>query len=60
LMCESLKLKYEDYVEEISLPSKMTLTKVPSLDRQFELTGYIGKVHIQDGVKRVLSKVLGK
>jgi nucleoside-diphosphate-sugar epimerase len=60
LMCESLKLKYEDYVEEISLPSKMTLTKVPSLERQFELTGYIGKVHIQDGVKRVLSKVLGK
>jgi nucleoside-diphosphate-sugar epimerase len=59
-ICDILGLEYKEYVEETPLPPRMTLTKIPNVNKQFELTGYLCKVHIDDGIKRVVTKVLGR
>ncbi len=39
------------------LPERMTLEKKPVLDRQTSILGYVPKVHLEDGVKRVCDRV---
>jgi len=57
LICAYFGLKYEDYVNEYQLPDKMTLEKIPDIQRQTELTGLIPEVSLKDGIKRVCDKV---
>lgn len=57
MICKELNLIYEDYVIEEVLPSKMTLRKVPVLNKQRDLTGYECKVNLPEGIKRLIAKV---
>lgn len=56
-MCEVLEINYNDYVEEKELPYRMTLTKIPDINKQTELTGIIPKVGIDEGIIKVLENV---
>lgn len=56
LMCAYYGLKYSDYVNELPLPEKMTLEKIPDIRKQTELTGIIPEIGINEGIKRVCDK----
>ena len=58
LICDRLKLNYSDYVVESELPERMTLIKVPDLKLQFELTGFISGITIEQGIDRIIKKML--
>ena len=60
IICEQLDLKYEDYVTESPLPEKMTLQKIPSLEKQYELTEYLCKIRIEEGITRIIAKLKDK
>ena len=55
-ICTYFGLRYEDYVNEYDLPSKMTLEKIPDIALQTELTGLIPEVNLDEGIKRVCDK----
>jgi nucleoside-diphosphate-sugar epimerase len=57
MICEELGLKYENYVFEEPLPKKMTLHKIPDLQRQHDLMGLSATIDIREGIKRVIAKV---
>jgi nucleoside-diphosphate-sugar epimerase len=57
LMCDYLGIEYEKMVQETDLPERMTLTKYVNCDLQWELTNYIPKIKIEDGIKIVIDKV---
>jgi nucleoside-diphosphate-sugar epimerase len=44
-------------VRKVELPGRMTLKKVPNLQRQAELLGVVPKVGLEDGVDRVCTKI---
>ena len=56
-MCEILNLNYYDCVNEIQMPDKMTLEKIPDLTKQRELLGILPKVSFDDGIKKVIEVV---
>lgn len=60
IICDQLNLKYEDYIIELPLPDKMTLQKIPSVERQYELTDYLCKITIEEGIARVIARVKEK
>lgn len=53
-MCAKLNLRYEDYVIENDLPDKMTLEKIPSVQKQFNYTGIMPAIDINKGICLVL------
>ena len=57
MMCAYLGLNYNDMVNEIELPERMTLVKIPDIRRQKELTNYINKIDLKTGVGMVIDKV---
>ncbi len=56
-MCEILELNYSDYVIEKELPYRMTLTKIPDIEKQTKLTGIIPEIDIEKGINLVLKNV---
>lgn len=60
IICAQLNLEYTDYVNEESLPERMTLTKIPNLQRQYDLTGVIAHVQLEDGIARIINRVKSK
>ena len=56
-MCKLLGLCYEQYVEETELPPKMTLTKIPDIEKQTKLTGVIPEIDIEKGIELVLKSI---
>lgn len=56
MMCNYYGLNYSDYINELPLPAKMTLEKIPDIRKQTELTGIIPEIDIKTGVKRVCDK----
>lgn len=57
MICNKLKINYSDYVIEKDLPCKMTLEKIPSVKKQFELTGITPEVDLNTGIDLILSKL---
>lgn len=56
--CEIYGVDYDQYVQEIPLPSQMTLAKVPDVRRQKELLGFIPKIDIEEGIQRVAARMV--
>ena len=54
-MCNYLGLEYNEYVEESELPSKMTLTKYPDTNKQYELTKHKCNISIDDGIDKLFT-----
>ncbi len=46
-----------DLVNVVDLPGRMTLRKVPSLDRQRDLLGVVPRVSLEEGVARVCQEI---
>jgi dTDP-glucose 4,6-dehydratase len=44
-------------INEIDLPTRMTLKKRPTLDRMREILGVIPEVSFEEGVKRVCDRI---
>jgi len=57
MMCDYIGINYNDFVEETDLPERMTLVKVPDITTQIQLTNYINKINLKDGIKMVIDKV---
>jgi len=57
MMCDYLDIDFDDHVKITPLPERMTLTKIPSLLLQNELTGHVPVIGIEQGVKRVIDRV---
>lgn len=55
MICSRFGLNYNEYVEEIELPEKMTLEKYPDLSIQRSL-GYEPVIKIDEGLNNVLSR----
>lgn len=55
-ICNQLNVRYENYITEIDLPSKMTLRKEPSLVKQSELLNFYPKINIDEGIKLLIDK----
>lgn len=60
MICGKLGLNYSDYVEEVEMPSRTSLTKLPCLDRQKMLTGFDKFTSLSDGIDKVLNRMLCK
>lgn len=58
MFCYHYGLQYEEHVREVELPDKMTLIKIPNLEKQRRLLGFEPKVSIAEGVKRVAVRVM--
>lgn len=56
IMCAYLYLNPNDYIIEEELPDRMTLEKIPSLERQKSL-GYKPQFQLEYGIKIVLDKM---
>lgn len=59
-MCGKVGVDFNEYVELVDLPSRMTLVKIPDLTKQKTLMGFEPKVSIEEGMDRVLAKVKGR
>jgi nucleoside-diphosphate-sugar epimerase len=57
LICDFLGLDFDSSVELTDLPERMTLTKYPSLSVQAELTAYLPKISLKEGVSRVINNL---
>ena len=58
MFCYHYGLQYEEHVREVELPDKMTLIKIPNLEKQRRLLDFTPKVSIAEGVKRVAVRVM--
>lgn len=58
MFCYHYGLVYEDHVSEVDLPEKMTLVKIPNLDKQRRLLDFYPKVSVEDGVQRVATRIM--
>ncbi len=56
-MCEKLGKNYSKLVNEIDLPTRMTLVKLPDLRKQKELMGFEPKITVEMGIDRVLEEM---
>ncbi len=56
-MCEQLNINFNDHVDLIDLPSRMTLEKIPDLRRQKDLLDFEPSISVEQGIDRVLGKV---
>jgi len=57
MLCNILNKKYELLCDEINIPNQMTLEKIPSTSKMFDLLKYIPKVDIETGLNLVVEKV---
>ena len=60
MICDKLKINYDDYVKEIEMPERMSLTKMPDLRLQESLTGFKSYTPLDIGINRVITKMLSK
>jgi nucleoside-diphosphate-sugar epimerase len=58
MFCRRYGVSYHDLVREISLPSQMTLEKIPDVTRQKELLGFEPRIDIETGVDRVAERMM--
>ena len=58
MLCELTGRNYDQAVESIPQPGRMTLVKCPSLLLQEKLTGYKPAISIEQGVNRVIDYLL--
>jgi nucleoside-diphosphate-sugar epimerase len=59
-LAEMIRAHYQadkNLVKVIEIPSRMTLAKRPTLDRQEEILGVVPKVGLEEGVRRVCERV---
>lgn len=57
MICRGLNINYADYVNELPLPDKMTLEKIPDIRKQTEITGILPEIDIHTGVSLVINKL---
>jgi len=57
MICDELKLNYDNMVETLPLPEKMTLIKIPNLNLQDYYLKYTPKISLEEGIDRVIKKV---
>ena len=58
-LAEMIRANYgasKDLIKTIGLPSRMTLAKRPTLDRQRDLLGVVPEVNLEEGVARVCKR----
>lgn len=60
LMCDIINLNYDDYVNIVPLPDKMTLTKYPDLNLQSNIAPIVFEYDIEKGVKSVLKNLINR
>ncbi len=58
LFCEIYGRDYDTYVEEVPLPSQMTLEKIPDVRRQREWLDFTPKIDIEEGAWRVAARII--
>jgi nucleoside-diphosphate-sugar epimerase len=56
-MCGKLGIEFNEHVDLVDLPGRMTLVKIPDLSKQKQLLGFEPKISIEEGMDRVLAKV---
>lgn len=57
MICDRIGVEYSDYVIEKELPDKMTLEKIPSVKKQFKLTGIIPEIDLNTGLALIICKL---
>ena len=58
MYCDLYKIDYSDHVREVELPDKMTLIKIPNLEKQRRVLNFEPTVSIAEGVKRGAVRVM--
>ncbi len=58
MICNKLELDYNDFVIEVPMPGRTSLTKEPDLTKQTELTGFSDFTSLSDGLDKVINKML--
>lgn len=58
MICTKLQIDYNEFVEEVEMPSRTSLTKLPCLDRQKQLTGFDKFTSLSDGLDKALTRML--
>jgi nucleoside-diphosphate-sugar epimerase len=56
-MCGKLGIEFNEHVDLVDLPGRMTLVKIPDLSKQKALLGFEPKISIEEGMDRVMAKV---
>ena len=56
-IAEKLDVDYDRYVIENELPNRMTLVKIPGLERQKNVLGFEPKINLEEGIDRVIAKI---
>jgi len=59
-ICAMLGKDKKDYIEYTPLPSRMTLTKHPNLDKQTNILKVTPEISINEGIRRVVDEVQRK
>jgi nucleoside-diphosphate-sugar epimerase len=57
MICEKLLINYNDYVIEVPMPGRTSLTKDPDLRKQTELTGFSDFTSLSVGLDRVIHQM---
>lgn len=57
MICNKLSINPDDYIMSEELPARMTLEKMPNLNKQELFLGYIPKIKLEDGLDMVISDV---
>jgi len=56
-MCKKTGVNFQDHVDLIDLPGKMTLIKIPDLSKQKQILGFEPEISIEEGIDRVIAVV---
>ncbi len=60
MICDKLGINYDDYVTEVPMPGRTSLTKEPDLQKQLAFTGFNKFTSLSTGLDRVIKKMLCK
>jgi nucleoside-diphosphate-sugar epimerase len=60
LICDRLGIKYSNYVIETEMPERTSFVKIPDLSRQYTLTGFDKFISLEEGIDRVIKRMLCK
>lgn len=59
-MCDKIGVEFGEMVDLVELPERMTLVKIPDLRRQKEILGFDPAIGVEDGMDRVIAKVMSR